>query len=120
MLLILAENYVGDEELLGLLVAPTLCEALGALLRQTRNELVTWTLYSPWAKDLCAELQVLLEGDEETKTRQILKKRVLVEGRRLLETVGSHVVELPTRDDEERKWECVYYKGHVLRIVRKD
>lgn len=42
LLLILAENYVGDEELLGLLVAPTLCEALSALLRQTRNELGNW------------------------------------------------------------------------------
>ncbi len=39
LLLILAENYVGDEALLGLLVAPTLCEALGALLRQTGDEL---------------------------------------------------------------------------------
>ena len=139
LLLILAENYVGDDELLGLLVAPTLCEALGALLRQTRDELgicfsnpvpkatltvtcilkVTWTLYSPWAKDLCAELQVLLESDEVTKTRHILKKRVLVEGRRLLEIVGSHVDEFPTGDDEEMGWECVYYKGHVVMIVRK-
>lgn len=42
LLLILAENYVGDEELLGLLVAPTLCEALCALLRQTRDELGNW------------------------------------------------------------------------------
>jgi hypothetical protein len=42
LLLILAENYVGDEELLGLLVAPTLCEALGGLLRQTRDELGNW------------------------------------------------------------------------------
>ena len=39
LLLILAEDYVGDEALLGLLVAPTLCEALGALLRQTGDEL---------------------------------------------------------------------------------
>lgn len=39
LLLIFAENYVGDDALLGLLVAPTLCEALGALLRQTGNEL---------------------------------------------------------------------------------
>ena len=44
MLLVLAENYVADEELLGLLVAPTLCEALGALLRQTRDELGNWFL----------------------------------------------------------------------------
>lgn len=39
LLLIFAENYVGDDALLGLLVAPTLCEALSALLRQTGNEL---------------------------------------------------------------------------------
>lgn len=39
LLLVLAENYVGDEALLGLLVAPTLCEALCALLRQTGDEL---------------------------------------------------------------------------------
>ncbi|KAH8998944.1 hypothetical protein EDB86DRAFT_790333 [Lactarius hatsudake] len=39
LLLILAENYVGDEALLGLLVAPTLCKGLGALLRQTGDEL---------------------------------------------------------------------------------
>ena len=75
-------------------------------------------MYSPWAKDLCGELHALLEGDEETKTRRILKKRVLVVGRRLLEIVGSHVDEMPT-GDEEKEWECVYYKGHVVRIVRK-
>ncbi|KAF8271420.1 hypothetical protein EI94DRAFT_582509 [Lactarius quietus] len=120
LLLILADNYVGDEELLGLLVTPTLCEALGALLRQTRGELVAWTQYSPWAKGLCAELHVLLEGDEETKTRRILKKRMLVVGRRLLEIVGSHVDEVQTGDDEDMKWECVYYKGHVVRIVGKE
>lgn len=39
MLLVLTGNYVADEELLGLLVAPTLCEALSALLRQTKDEL---------------------------------------------------------------------------------
>lgn len=78
-------------------------------------------LYSPWAKDLCAELHVLLEGDEATKkTRRILKKRVLMEGRRLMGIVGSHVGELPRRDDEEMKWLWVYYKGHVVRIVRKE
>ena len=50
LLLILAENYVGDEELLGLLVAPTLCEALSALLRQTRDELGNWFI-DPELKD---------------------------------------------------------------------
>lgn len=119
LLLILAENYVGDEALLGLLVAPTLCKGLGALLRQTRDELVTWALYSPWAKDLCTELRVLLEDSKQTTTtRRILKKRVLVVGRKLLEIVGSHVENGGTGDDEEMMWESVYYKGHVV-IDRK-
>lgn len=77
-------------------------------------------MYSPWAKDLCGELHALLEGDEETKTRQILKNRMSVVGRRLLEIVGAHVDEMPTGDEEEKKWECVYYKGHVVRIVRNN
>jgi hypothetical protein len=50
---------------------------------------------------------VLLEGDEVTKTRRILKKRVLVAGRRLLEIVGSHVDEFPTGDEEEMSGVCV-------------
>jgi hypothetical protein len=39
LLLILAGYYVGDEAPLSLLVAPTLCEALLALLGQTRGRL---------------------------------------------------------------------------------
>ena len=39
LLLILAGHYVGDEAPLSLLVAPTLCEALLALLCQTRDRL---------------------------------------------------------------------------------
>ena len=65
---------------------------------------------------------MLLEGDEKTKTRGILKKQVLVVGRKLLEIVGTHVDEPETgrsRDDKEMMWECIYYVGHVLRIVRK-
>ncbi|KAH9064246.1 hypothetical protein EDB87DRAFT_1394484 [Lactarius vividus] len=104
LLLILAENYIGDEALLGLLVAPTLCKGLGALLRQTGDELVTWALYSPWAKDLCTELRVLLEDSEQatTATRRILKKRVSVMGRKLLEIVGSRVDEVPLENGETR------------------
>jgi hypothetical protein len=75
-------------------------------------------LYSPWAKDLYAELHVLLDGEEKKKTRQILKKRVLVAGRKLLEIVGSHVEE--TADEKEMMWKCVYYMGHVVRIVRNE
>ncbi|KAI9445224.1 hypothetical protein H4582DRAFT_1914093 [Lactarius indigo] len=107
---------LGDEALLGLLVAPTLCKALSTLLRQTADELVTWALYSPWARDLCTELRVLFEGNEKTTTtRQILKKRVSVVGRKLLEIVGSHV-----DWHDEIMWERVYYKGHVVMIVRNE
>ncbi|KAH9175329.1 hypothetical protein EDB89DRAFT_353704 [Lactarius sanguifluus] len=122
LLLILAENYVGDEALLGLLVAPTLCKGLGALLRQTGDELVTWALYSPWAKDLCTELRVLLEDSKQTTTtRRILKKRVSVVGRKLLEIVNSHVGDpLENGETEEMMWESVYYKGHVVMIVRNE
>ncbi|KAH9042393.1 hypothetical protein EDB84DRAFT_913523 [Lactarius hengduanensis] len=126
LLLILAENYVGDEALLGLLVAPTLCKGLGALLRQTGDELVTWALYSPWAKDLCTELRVLLEDSKQTTTtRRILKKRVSVVGRKLLEIVGSHVGDRLDRLENEgtgddMMWESVYYKGQVVMIVRNE
>lgn len=83
-------------------------------------------MYSPWAKDLCAELHSLLEGDEKAKTRRILKKRVLVAGKKLLEIVGSRVDDMSrwqlesgrTGDGEEMMRECVYYEGHVVRIVR--
>ena len=39
LILILTGHYVGDEAPLGFLVAPTLCEALLALLRQTGHPL---------------------------------------------------------------------------------
>lgn len=64
---------------------------------------------------------MLLVGDEATKkTRRILKKRMLMVGRRLMGIVGTHVGELPRGDDEEMKWVWVYYKGHVVRIVRNE
>ncbi len=71
---------------------------------------------------------MLLEGNEKTETRRILKKRVSVVGRKLLEIVGSHVDDMSrsqvengrTGDDEEMMWESVYYKGHVVRIVRNE
>lgn len=62
---------------------------------------------------------MLLEGEEKTETRRTLKKRVLVVGRKLLGIVDSRVVENGrTVDEKEMMWECVYYMGHVLRIVR--
>lgn len=39
LLLIITGHYIGDEAPLGFLVAPTLCEALLALLRQTGDRL---------------------------------------------------------------------------------
>lgn len=60
---------------------------------------------------------MLLEGNEKAKTRLILKKRVSVVGRRLLGIVGSHVEGTDGRAGE-MVWESVYYKGHVVRVVR--
>lgn len=50
---------------------------------------------------------MLLEsGDEATKTRRILKKRMLMVGRRLMVIVETHG-ESPTGDEEEMEWACV-------------
>ena len=79
---------------------------------------MTWALYSPWTKGLCAELGGLVEGKKKTKTSQILKKQVSVVGRKLLEIVGQSGT--TGREVEvEWEWECLYYKGIVMRIVRK-
>lgn len=104
LILILTGHYVGDEAPLGFLVAPTLCEALLALLRQTGHPLgnvldslvksihpikVTWALYSPWAKILYKELGVLLQEDGHSlsKIHVVLKTQLMMTGKKLMQIV---------------------------------
>ncbi|KAI0304910.1 hypothetical protein BC826DRAFT_23029 [Russula brevipes] len=102
LILILTEHYIEDEAPLGFLVAPTLCEALLALLRQMGDLLVTWALCSPWAKDFCMELRALLRGNENglSKTRVILKRRLSLAGRRLIEILENGREGEPLRGGE--------------------
>jgi hypothetical protein len=48
---------------------------------------------SPWAKNLCTELDALLREDKkaQTKTRMLLKRELSWVGRRLAESVGVEV-----------------------------
>jgi hypothetical protein len=50
---------------------------------------VTWALCSPWSKSLYRELRTILESNENTlsKTQIILRKRLGVSGKCLMEKV---------------------------------
>jgi hypothetical protein len=105
LLLILSGHYTGDEAPLGCLVAPTVCEGLLALLRQSGDPLgnlfltsakdinripkVTWALCSPWSKSLYRELRTLFDSNENTlsKTQIILRRRLSPGGKFLMENV---------------------------------
>lgn len=110
LILVLTGYYLGDEAPLSFLVAPTLCEAMLVLLHRTGDRLgdpffssvenidsdspsikVTWTLRSPWTKDLCKELRILLREDENalSKTHVVLKTRLATAGKTLVHTVSS-------------------------------
>ncbi|KAI0307781.1 hypothetical protein B0F90DRAFT_1677198 [Multifurca ochricompacta] len=128
LLLILTEHYAGDEAPLSLLVAPTLCVALRVLLGRIGGRLVTWTLCSPWTKNLCTELLALLEGKENghSKTRTILKSQLSLVGMKLIRMLENENGGIGMGEDEEimgmgmgmcMGMKSVYYKGHIVRIV---
>jgi len=122
--LILTGHYIADEAPLSFLVAPTLCEALIALMHQTGDPLVTWASYSPWTKNLCTKLRTFLQEDENTlsMSHAVLKTRLARAGKNLVHTlengrVGEDIEEGPKASGV--RMECVYFKGRVVKIVRK-
>jgi hypothetical protein len=70
---------------------------------------VTWALCSPWSKSLYRELRTLLESSENTlsKTQIILRKRLSLGGKSLMEKVGvrmnavSHLIDTSTVGERE-------------------
>ena len=155
LLLVLTGHYTGDEAPLGCLMAPTLCEGLLALLRQSGDPLgnlflasvkdinripkVTWALCSPWSKSLYRELRTVLENNENTlsKTQIILRKRLSVGGKSLMEKVCvrmnaiSQLILLPVQlangrprlgepiEGENGVMTYVYFKGNIVSVVGK-
>jgi hypothetical protein len=155
LLLILTGHYTGDEAPLGCLVAPTVCEGLLALLRQSGDPLgnlfltcakdinripkVTWALCSPWSKSLYRELRTVLESNENilSKTQIILRKRLSLGGKSLMENVGvrmnavRQLILLPLQlangrhqlgeqiEGENGVMTYVYFKGNIVPIVGK-
>ncbi|KAF8481156.1 hypothetical protein DFH94DRAFT_444211 [Russula ochroleuca] len=120
LLLILTGNYIRDEAPLGFLVAPIICEGLLALPRKSGDPLVIWALCSPWSMSLCRKLRELLEGNEDTfsKTQIILKKRLSLGGKTLMEKLENGVRE-ETEGGKAAEMKWVYFKGQIVKVVRK-
>ncbi|TFY74767.1 hypothetical protein EWM64_g9245 [Hericium alpestre] len=95
LLLTLRSSYNGEESLLALLVAPSLCHALCSLISHSEPNLAQWILQSPWTCHLRQELRALLEtpDDDLPHDSAILKERILVPAQMLLEKTKGKVDE---------------------------
>ncbi|KAI0318483.1 hypothetical protein OF83DRAFT_943770 [Amylostereum chailletii] len=87
-LLTLASQYLEDEPL-ALLIAPTLCLALCAILCHGDPCLVRWVSASPWTGSMCAALENILNRDEAKLSLpdKILRERVALPAETLVKLV---------------------------------
>ncbi|TRM65742.1 hypothetical protein BD626DRAFT_485704 [Schizophyllum amplum] len=90
LLLIMRQHFVGDEEPLALLVAPTVCAALMRLMNSSAA-VAHFMLSSPWTISLAQELQRVLDGALADEYTVLLQDRVNISGKVLLDLFHSKV-----------------------------
>ncbi|RPD63076.1 hypothetical protein L227DRAFT_413176 [Lentinus tigrinus ALCF2SS1-6] len=96
LLLILTSDHEGPDEPLALLIAPSICRALIALLENAQGAGLQYYTSSPWTFCMVNYLKNLLDCERDEAYVQILHERISEQAKLLCRALANHSPNLST------------------------